>query len=1096
MNNEIFRFAVIRSPKQASVQKTEVQTIKIIELASRPLEYHNKLIQHIANSDPRLTIARSAESYLKNNGIDTKFSGFDTPILAFDRWVNSQINPIDSMILASNVARIFGQDFPKVVSSTSFMNDLHKALDGTIATSSLITDIDPIRSVLLRVIREFYLLLAFSKNRIPKGDFAINDILNYTILLPGDIFPLPLINDERKQRVEEIRKEQKKEEERRRKSIADAKLKIQSNSSAIDELMQVHLSFISSREIDPPELVEANDQGNSNTKRVYNGFIQRSLRAIGILPEKKVTEEIIDHTKIGKSSVDYLPQQNVDGISPATKEVLQKINIKAEKIHVPDVVSILENDNRDITNTFYNSAATNGSWAHNYNWVTTDEYVEVDEIQTPGPCPSNVTTPPVVDNNGLVPDTFGKVHKIGVAELMIVRQELVEYKALEIAHIENVLQGELKQRKHKKKESTEESIFSETETENNLEVDLQTSELSELQKETSQTISDDSHFDAGGTISGSWGTIEATAYGNYASNHSEVNSKDKAENYAKDVVSRSVQQIKERVLESRSRISIREVEEVNKHTINNEDGTGNISGIYRWVNKIYEAQIVNYGKRIILEFTLPEPSAFYKHALGAKSMDSLGIVKPKLPGQCVEGKFKPLQPEDITGERYQYWAGEYGVLDIAPPPTRYKKVNFNFMFEKKQVEVFGNSNGARKEEHLMQQNHTLNLPAGYVAIHAKMKFNGRLTGRWYIDIIVGNKQLQNGYISSGYVGRNLDTFLTKQENTVPFVLYAYNAATLGLEVEIQCIRSEELFTQWQLNTFNAIMAAYNELLSEFEEEVNASKIQEGISIQGRNPQVNREIERTELRKLAIAQLTGQNYELFNSVSPLNDPIFNYPEVDLSSDDAFEEGKYIQFFESALEWRLMTYLFYPYYWSNKGLWGQNLQIEDNDPLFEKFLQAGAAKIQVPVRKGFESAFIEYIDSGVMVGERDEDALVDGENKEFFISMLDEIKEELNNDYIERPGLISVTKDSKVVVGDNTDFKSEDVNREILINLKTYRIAKFLSNTQIELNKRYEDNTDTGIGYATGVKLVGEPWLVEIPTRLVYLQDSSQLNPESV
>ncbi|MCB0644629.1 MAG: hypothetical protein KDC44_23455, partial [Phaeodactylibacter sp.] len=211
-----------------------------------------------------------------------------------------------------------------------------------------------------------------------------------------------------------------------------------------------------------------------------------------------------------------------------------------------------------------------------------------------------------------------------------------------------------------------------------------------------------------------------------------------------------------------------------------------------------------------------------------------------------------------------------------------------------------------------------------------------------------------------------------------------------------------------------------------------------------------------------------------------------------TDDAFEEGRYIQFFETALEWRLMTYLFYPYFWGNKASWPETLQIRDNDPLFEKFLQAGAARIQVPVRPGFERALCSYIEGGVMVGERDEDACIDNENQSLFLSMLDELKEQLNNDFVDRDGTLSFTKDSRIVLGTGTDFKQEDRDRELLVDLKIYRIAEVLSPTEIRLRKPYEGTSVAEQAFAVGAKLVGEPWVVKVPTNLVHLQKSGELS----
>ena len=54
------------------------------------------------------------------------------------------------------------------------------------------------------------------------------------------------------------------------------------------------------------------------------------------------------------------------------------------------------------------------------------------------------------------------------------------------------------------------------------------------------------------------------------------------------------------------------MEEINKHVLADvPPSPGNITGVYRSVDKKYRAQVYNYGIRILLEFLVPEPAAFY-----------------------------------------------------------------------------------------------------------------------------------------------------------------------------------------------------------------------------------------------------------------------------------------------------------------------------------------------------------------------------------------------------------------------------------------------------------------------------------------------------
>lgn len=75
---------------------------------------------------------------------------------------------------------------------------------------------------------------------------------------------------------------------------------------------------------------------------------------------------------------------------------------------------------------------------------------------------------------------------------------------------------------------------------------------------------------------------------------------------------------------------------------------------------------------------------------------------------------------------------------------------------------------------------------------------------------------------------------------------------------------------------------------------------------------------------------------------------------------------INFFETAFDWDNMVYELQPYFWSRKCKWEELYSLDDNDTLFKKFLQAGAAKVVVPVRKGNEANVLYYKKTGIVSG----------------------------------------------------------------------------------------------------------------------------------
>lgn len=176
-------------------------------------------------------------------------------------------------------------------------------------------------------------------------------------------------------------------------------------------------------------------------------------------------------------------------------------------------------------------------------------------------------------------------------------------------------------------------------------------------------------------------------------------------------------------------------------------------------------------------------------------------------------------------------------------------------------------------------------------------------------------------------------------------------------------------------------------------------------------------------------------------------------------------------------------FLPLFWSNKEDWVMLSKLDDDDPLFARFLQAGAARVQVPVRPGFVKTIIEYLEiedewnaEGTVITEGDETDHVN-------LSIVEELKSQSGNNSVDGKGTLKVTKNSTAVTGTDTEFSCYDENRRIIIKGKTYVIKKVEDKTKITLTSAYTDVNDPETIYALGGILVGQSWEVKLPTNLL-------------
>ncbi|BCL71946.1 hypothetical protein TUMSATVNIG1_39130 [Vibrio nigripulchritudo] len=574
--------------------------------------------------------------------------------------------------------------------------------------------------------------------------------------------------------------------------------------------------------------------------------------------------------------------------------------------------------------------------------------------------------PLLIDNR--VPRSHGSIAPAGIADLLVVKQQLKGYEGTDVAHIENVLKGEKKEREHIRRRETEELLFQETEITTTEERSLESTSRFEMSRETSETIQQDSSLKAGLSVSGKYGpVVEFSASAEGSISRSKQEATKTAANFSQDVTQRSANKITERVLERSSLRVTNEVTERSAHGIDNTGGDGHISGVYQWVNKVYQAQMYNYGIRTMYDFMVPEPGAFLIETLSDAHASALQIEKPM--------EF-PLKPSQITEHNYHTWVQEYGATDVSPPPEIYITKSLDFK-----------AGGGDDDTHY---NHSgvIQIDEGYKAIHGVV---GQVATIWednfVVDVVIGNRS--HRFEDGDWVW---STSLSNERESIPFALQTWKVSYLAAIVEVKCQRTDRALMKWKLDTHAKLTNAYKARLSEYEEKLAAAELQAGVAIEGKNPALNLEIMKDELKKHCISILTEQHFDLFNAIDTGAE---GFPQIDLFENEA--EGPYVRFFEQAFEWEHVTWVTYPYFWGRKPLWDERIAYEDTDPLFNQFLKAGYCRVSVPIRLGFEGA----VDHFISFGELWDGGPLPAISSDLYLPIADEIAERLDRPGEEEP-----------------------------------------------------------------------------------------------
>ncbi len=613
---------------------------------------------------------------------------------------------------------------------------------------------------------------------------------------------------------------------------------------------------------------------------------------------------------------------------------------------------------------------------------------------------------------------FGRSNKpfiksVGKEHLLVVKQHLLRYEETDVAHIENVMKGETRTREHRFLDRFEETLTFENERTIESEKEQENKERFEMNRETSKTIKEDHKFGAQLSVSGKLGpAVEFSSNLSYEYGLETETENKTASEYAKDIMDRSLERVNERVREERITKILKENETKNLHSFTNKTAEGpeaaeavHFSGIYQFVDKVYRAQVFDYGLRQMFDLMIPEPASYLWHFNKYSEMQSgFTLKKPTFnlnnPFEIETTHVKYVisgRPDAINPLHYANLAKTYGATGIAPPPTT-KVVTFSYVQPKAEETDAGNRDWAAENSGSTEGWQfyppavlDIDIPKKHLPIKVELNIQAYSDNRnspyLFFNFDFGAKihrlyNVSTDFFNSRYEGRanNLfecsDSFIINEDDRYKILsdqskfkisYSSQDSANHTISIAITCEPSDELIQQWQLTTFDSLYLSYEDQLLDYESKLaqfNAEqKARENLTqdAYGVPPSKQKQVMLTEIKKHAISIFTDnatskapydQNYSVNTNTTP--------PTIDRSK--AKIQGEFIRFFEQAFEWAQMQYAFYPYFWSSYSRWEDKFRFDDPNYEFQQFMQAGSARVIVPVRLGYEEAVAHYLHTG--------------------------------------------------------------------------------------------------------------------------------------
>lgn len=531
------------------------------------------------------------------------------------------------------------------------------------------------------------------------------------------------------------------------------------------------------------------------------------------------------------------------------------------------------------------------------------------------------------------PGLPGWIEPYAIGDLQMVRQRLLRYQCGEIARIENVMRGERREVTNKRTHRQLDELRQSSGEKQLLQNDA-ADERSNLQEESRKTVAGVVETNQYNNFTSSYGPpTQATLDGSWSKTiqPGATPGLDDTTRFARDILNKTVNRISRSVSLTRASSTMSQTEDSVVSLVDNTAGTHSLRGVYRWLNKVYEACVVNYGQRLMMEFMVCKPAAGF--IAGEQAMAGQDFVKPLPPLRLHIVTFKDIQPGNYAG-----LGAYYGVLDLAPPPLAQRVASATLRDgEEKQIAV----------------------PAGYCATKAFVGYVSAPAGLAAPVVLVGRRAITPPGDPDG-------TALSGEDDSVPVSVLDYppsisppSDAQAQVNVEIQCAPSERCMDEWRIRIYAAVMRAYQERLAAYHLRVEGGPQGRAAT---RSPLANRQIEQRELRNACLRlllermlTLTGMGARAY-ALSP-------------PSEFAVYEPRYLQFFDEVLEWNEMAYSFY----ASPGLGGGGVELgslaADDDALFASFLQADQARVLLPVQPAHVMAFLYFYSSGMLWASSD-------------------------------------------------------------------------------------------------------------------------------
>jgi Type II secretion system (T2SS), protein G len=460
-------------------------------------------------------------------------------------------------------------------------------------------------------------------------------------------------------------------------------------------------------------------------------------------------------------------------------------------------------------------------------------------------------------------------------------------------------------------------------------------------------------LNVGASLSASYSSVTLSTSFGYNSSSNDSQSKKDSRNHSMSITKQASARTKKDHKTTFTVTSVNGSVDQSVRVISNPSQTDAMRVDYFQLARKWKVDLLRYGLRMTYDLVIPNPGSAIVTLVDQVASLNAMIETPftfSLPLSDIW--YNPFASDPQNYSNYDLLAAQYGA-NVTAPPAAQKWVNV----DKETEEV-------TDYDHVHFDSVQFAIDENYYIYDCLVEYNYQFKSNEQHAMF---EMLDGSPIEDGL------NALIGMSGTLSLDFMYQNVYNYGMNITFICRPQAQSLTDWRLQAWNQLRQAaqdqYNATLQTYKDQL-ASLQQQIASF---DALTLRRMEQEEIMKGVLRWLLGPTFYLVPvDIASLFGPDLTDPDQTnvldpnkLSFDEwsnVLNHGEFIKFIHNAIEWENVLYFTYPYFWDDSTLWDFKKFLYHPDSTHRTFLRAGAARVVLTIRPGFETVFTTLVDKG--------------------------------------------------------------------------------------------------------------------------------------